>query len=102
VGPWIRVTDGKHWADKPRWSPDGKTIYYISEERGYFNVRARRFDPENGRPQGEAFAVTSFNSPQMLIGQNIPNVGLSVTRDQLVVTVAHTSGSIWVLDNVDR
>src|SRR5262249_33828726 len=85
VGPWIRVTDGKHWADKPRWSPEGKTIYYISEEKGYFNVRGRRFDPEHGRPQGEAFAVTSFNSPKMMIGQNIPNVGLSVTGDRLVV-----------------
>ena len=25
-GPWIRITDGKHWDDKPRWAPDGKTF----------------------------------------------------------------------------
>ena len=24
-GPWVRMTDSKHWDDKPRWSPDGKT-----------------------------------------------------------------------------
>src|SRR5207245_6636772 len=23
-GPWMRVTDGQFWDDKPRWSPDGK------------------------------------------------------------------------------
>ena len=25
-GPWIRVTDGQQWDDKPRWSPDGNTM----------------------------------------------------------------------------
>jgi hypothetical protein len=29
-------------------------------------------------------------------------VGLSLTEDKLIVTVAQVSGSIWVLDNVDR
>jgi Tol biopolymer transport system component/DNA-binding winged helix-turn-helix (wHTH) protein len=101
AGPWIRVTDGKHWADKPRWSPDGRTIYYISEEKGYFNVRGRRFNPEHRSAQGEDFAVTSFDSPKMMIGQNIPNVGLSVKEDRLVLTVAQVAGSIWVLDNVE-
>jgi len=37
-GPWIRITDGKHWDDKPRWSPDGKVIYFLSERSGFFNV----------------------------------------------------------------
>ena len=34
-GKWIRITDGRHWDDKPRWSPDGKTIYFLSR-RGRF------------------------------------------------------------------
>jgi hypothetical protein len=29
-------------------------------------------------------------------------VGLSLTQDKLVMTMAEESGSIWVLDNVDR
>src|SRR4029077_20447136 len=32
----------------------------------------------------------------------IPPVGLSLTQDKLVMTMAEESGSIWVLDNVDR
>src|SRR5207253_322014 len=24
-GTWTRITNGKQWDDKPRWSPDGKT-----------------------------------------------------------------------------
>ncbi|HEV8130450.1 MAG TPA: protein kinase, partial [Acidobacteriota bacterium] len=26
-GKWTRITEGKYWDDKGRWSPDGKTIY---------------------------------------------------------------------------
>jgi hypothetical protein len=32
----------------------------------------------------------------------IPPVGLSLTQDKLVLTMAEESGGIWILDNVDR
>ena len=51
-GPWIRLTDGKQWDDKPRWSPDGKTIYFISDRDGFFNVWGIRFNPVQGRCWG--------------------------------------------------
>jgi len=28
----------RYWDDKPRWSPDGKTIYFVSNRTGFFNV----------------------------------------------------------------
>ena len=62
-GRWIQMTDGKHWDDKPRWSPDGRTIYYVSERRGFFNVWGVHFDPLIGKPQGEPFQVTHFDNP---------------------------------------
>jgi len=37
-----------------------------------------------------------------MVPQWIPAVGLSLTEDKLVITMAEESGSIWVLDNVDR
>ena len=68
-GPWTRITDNNHWDDKPRWSPDGRTVYFVSRRGGFFNVGP---------------------------------VGLSLTQDKLVLTLEEQSGSIWVLDNVDR
>jgi Tol biopolymer transport system component/DNA-binding winged helix-turn-helix (wHTH) protein len=101
-GPWIRLTDGKQWDDKPRWSADGKTIYFISERGGFLNVWGLRFDPVKGAVHGEPFRVTSFNRPSLMIPKDISLVSLSVAQDRLVVTLAQTSGSIWLLDNVDR
>jgi Tol biopolymer transport system component/DNA-binding winged helix-turn-helix (wHTH) protein len=101
-GPWIRVTDGKHWDDKPRWSPDGKTIYYLTERRGFFNMWGLHFDPLRGRPQGEPFQVTSFEIPTLMVPNNIPAVDPSLTNGRLVLPLAQTTGNIWILDNVDR
>jgi len=38
----------------------------------------------------------------MMIAKCIPFVGLSVSQSQLMATVSQSSGSIWILDNVDR
>lgn len=101
-GAWIRVTDDRHWDDKPRWSPDGKTIYFVSSRSGVYNIWGIRFDTTNGRPVGEAFRVTAFENPSLMIPDKINLVGLSLTQDKLVLTMEDRSGSIWMLDNVDR
>jgi dipeptidyl aminopeptidase/acylaminoacyl peptidase len=101
-GPWTRITDGRHWDDKPRWSPDGKTIYFVSGPGGFFNVWGIHFDPAAGKPVGQPFQVSRFDRPRLMILRSIPFVDLSLTQDKLVLTMAEESGSIWVLDNVDR
>ena len=100
--PWIRITDGNRWDDKPHWSPDGKMIYFISGRSGFFNVWGIRFDPANGKTVGDPFPVTAFDSPSEMVPKFIPTVALSLTQDRLVLTVAQVSGSIWVLDHVER
>ena len=99
-GPWIRITDGKQWDDKPRWSPDGKTIYFVSRRGGFFNVWGRRFDPIQGQPVRNEFRVTAFERPSLMVPQQIQPVALSLTQNRLVLTTSEVSGSIWVLDNV--
>jgi Tol biopolymer transport system component/DNA-binding winged helix-turn-helix (wHTH) protein len=99
--PWTTITEGNHWDDKPRWSPDGRIIYFLSDRRGFFNVWGIHFDPVKGRAEGEPFQVTAFDNPRLMVAEVIPDVGLSFTQDQLIVNVSQVSGSIWVLDNVD-
>jgi Tol biopolymer transport system component len=101
-GPLIRITDGKHWDDKPRWSPDGRVIYFLSERHGFFNVWGVHFDPMKGKPVGDPFQVTALDNPSLILAKSMTSVGLSVTKERLVVTVAQVSGSIWVLDSVDK
>lgn len=100
-GEWVPITDGKDWADKPRWSPDGKTIYYVSGRAGFFNVWGIRFDPAKGHPVGKPFRVTNLSSPGLMIPEEISPVELSLTQDRLTLTMAEISGSIWLLEHVN-
>lgn len=99
-GQWVPIPPRGHWDDKPRWSPDGKTIYYVSETHGFFNVWGIHFDPRHGLPVGKPFRVTKFESPNLMIPTYIPPVELSIAKDKLVINLAEISGSIWMLENV--
>jgi Tol biopolymer transport system component/DNA-binding winged helix-turn-helix (wHTH) protein len=101
-GRWTRITERAQWDDKPRWSPDGRTIYFVSGRGGFFNIWGIHFDPAAGKTIGEPFQVSRFESPRLMVPRWIPAVGLSLTQDKLVLTMAEESGSIWLLDNVDR
>jgi Tol biopolymer transport system component/predicted Ser/Thr protein kinase len=101
-GRWIRITDARFWADKPRWAPDGRTVYFLSNRGGpFFNVWGIRFDTVNGAPIGEPFRVTRYESPsRMIAALGSTDIALSETR--LVLPIMEVSGSIWLLDNVDH
>ena len=99
-GSWIRITDGTRWDDKPRWSPDGKTIYFLSGRSGFFNVWGIRFDATSGKPVGEPFRVTTFETPALMIPEQMDAAELSVIQGRMGLTMEERSGSIWMLDNV--
>ena len=77
-------------------------VYFVPGRSGFFNVWGIHFDPVQGKPIGGPFAVTKFESPAPMVPWHIPSVELSLNQDQLVLTLEHFSGSIWMLENVDQ
>ncbi|HRH45779.1 MAG TPA: hypothetical protein PKY82_29325, partial [Pyrinomonadaceae bacterium] len=100
-GDWIPISEGQHWDDKPRWSPDGKTIYFVSNRTGFFNVWKVGFDPTTGNPLDQPTRVTDFESPTQMIMPNIVPLEMVLTHDQLVLPMMDTTGGIWILENID-
>jgi Tol biopolymer transport system component/DNA-binding winged helix-turn-helix (wHTH) protein len=101
-GPLVRITDPMNWSDKPRWAPDGKTLYFLSSRGGFFNVWGVHFDPARGNVVGDPFRVTNFDSTRPMIPKHMSPVGFSLTHNSLVLTMEQVSGSIWVLNDVDQ
>jgi eukaryotic-like serine/threonine-protein kinase len=100
---WTRLASDHTWPDKPRWAPDGRTLYFISRRpAGYFNVWALGFDPERGVPVGEPFAVSSFDSPGLYISPYLERAEMDVSARHIVLTMRTVSGSVWMLEDVDR
>ena len=101
-GEWRVIVQDGYWYDKPRWAPDGRTLYFLSNRAGFFNVWGIRFDSDQGRPVGEPFRVTAFESPGRMISSRVGAVEISVVRNKLAVPITEVSGNIWMLDGVDR
>ncbi|MEP6848773.1 MAG: winged helix-turn-helix domain-containing protein [Acidobacteriota bacterium] len=100
-GSWIPITEGQYWDDKPRWSPDGKTIYFVSNRTGFFNVWKVPFDPLSGKPLDKPVRVTDFESPTQMIMPNIVPMEMVLTHDKIVLPMMEASGGIWILENID-
>ena len=92
---WIALTDGSAWESSPRWSPDGKLVYYVSTRDGYHCIWAQRLDASN-KPSGAAFAVYHFHSarrsPAIL---PFGDTDLFVGRNQLLFSLSELTGNIW-------
>ena len=101
-GVWRAITDGTWFDDKPRWGPDGRIVYFVSNRTGVANVWARRFDNETGTALGDPFPVTSFRSAQFLLTPRTVQMDIAITATQLLLPMSESRSEIWMLDQVDR
>jgi len=101
-GAWRAITDGAWFDDKPRWGPDGKILYFVSNRTGIANVWGRRFDSSAGTPIGDPFPVTSFRSAQFLLTPRTVQMDIAITATHLLLPMTESRSEIWMLDQVDR
>jgi Tol biopolymer transport system component len=92
---WVSLTEPGNWVDKPRWSPSGNVIYYLSDRDGFVCVWARSLDPATKRPVGAPKALAHFHEGRNSIG-SVNGMSLSAARDKLVFSVGEEFGNIWI------
>jgi eukaryotic-like serine/threonine-protein kinase len=94
---WIPVTGDEGWADKPRWSPDGNLIYFISNRDGFFCVWAQQVVSGSKQPTGAPISIAHFHGSRL----SIENVGvgrpmeISVAKDKIALNLGELTGNIW-------
>jgi Tol biopolymer transport system component len=101
---WTRIASDHDGVDKPRWAPNGRTLYFISKRNSsFFNLRGARFDPVRGVPVGDPFMITRFDSPGLVISPDVRGgAEIGIAQRRAVLTMATVTGNIWMLDNVDK
>jgi Tol biopolymer transport system component/DNA-binding winged helix-turn-helix (wHTH) protein len=95
---WVPITPRDEWADKPRWSPDGRLLYYTRWGGSYWNVWARPMDRATGLPQGDAFQVTHFDTPRHQLSPGFQEAEISIGPGRLIVPIMEREGSIWMAE----
>lgn len=85
--------------EKPRWSGDGKTIFYLSNRDGHWCLWGRHFDPASGRAVGNPFEVKDYHNPDFTpYTIDSAELNLSVAGNLLYVNVSKNSGKIYVAE----
>ena len=93
---WMPVTDGRQKVDKPRFSPDGKSIYFTRDDDGSRVIRAVRFDPRSGQTQGDSFTVFDPDQSRLTLwGVNPRSLEIGIAKDKLVMLLAESTSNLW-------
>ncbi len=101
AGPesWILISDAKGWADKPRWSPDGNYIYFLSERDGFRCLWAQRIRPTTKQPVGQPNSIVHLhNSRRSMMHAGLAQVEFSVAKDKLAFNMTELTGNIWLAE----
>ncbi len=103
TAPWTEISPDSAWLDKPRWSPDGRLLYFIARgPAGFFDLAAIRFDPDHGTPVGTPFTLTHFDSPALMISNDLSHTEIGISAHRAMLTMVTQTGSVWMLENVDK
>jgi Tol biopolymer transport system component/predicted Ser/Thr protein kinase len=93
----IEIGDRATWTGSPRWSADGRFLYYLSNRDDFNCVWAVPLDPATKRPSGEPFAVLhSHGSERSGEMPSRRGFSIAVSRRRLVVNAGELSGEIYV------
>jgi serine/threonine protein kinase/Tol biopolymer transport system component len=79
---------------EPRWSEDGRLLYFASERDGFANEWAVDFDPASGKI-GEPFQVTGFDGRTEFMP--LATSMSAASRGGLAARVVRPTGGIWLL-----
>jgi len=94
---WLAITDGR-WDDKPRWSPDGNILYFVSEQDGFRCIWANRLDPATKRPSAAPFPIFhAHEARRSLMNLGWGDLQISVARDKIVFNLSERTGNIWTM-----
>ena len=92
---WIEITDGSSQDTLPRWSANGRLLYFISDRDGFKCVWAQRLDARTQRPEGTPVGVAHFH--QAALKMPADDAYLAVARDKLVFSLQEATGNVWLL-----
>ena len=89
--------------DKPRWSPDGRIVYFTSERDGFRCIWGQPLDPLTNKPIGASFAAFhSHTARRSLKEMSLSRLGIGVTTNQFFFNQLERTGNLWMLSPVVR
>lgn len=97
---WVVMAEDDRYLESPRWSPDGRVLYWLAMKNGRCAIWARRFDPETGAAIGETVEVFHPREPNVQLNVPRANGVVDVAPDRLVFYRAEVRGNVYSLETL--
>jgi len=95
-GEWLDLAGEERRVSSPRWSPDGRLLYYLSERDNFPCVWARAFDPAGTPPLGEPFPVIHAHGTKMSLGGSVKGwFVMALGGHRLVFNAVEMTGEVY-------
>jgi eukaryotic-like serine/threonine-protein kinase len=93
---WIQFTGEDHWEDKPRWSEDGRAIYFQSNRDGFNCIWSRRFNSRRMTAEEPIQPYRHFHARSSNLDEvSHEAFNFWIAGGQVVLNVAESRGNIW-------
>jgi hypothetical protein len=93
---WIQVVGGAGFVDAPRWSPNGRLLYHLSDRDDFLCIWAYALDPMTRQPVGEPIPIAHAHDTQQKLLTSMRSMwSLAVGADRLVYNAARSSGNVY-------
>jgi len=86
-----------HHNDKPRWSPDGNRIYFVSDRDGFACLWSQPLEPETKAPVGQPqdlYHIHQVRRSILNVGYGLMDIG--VAPGKIVFNLGETTGNVWM------
>ena len=97
---WVEITSGGRRDVHPWWSPDGNTIYFLSDRDEFACIWAQPLDPATKRPKGPLKVLRHLHGRQRFGPVGPALFGFAMTTDALYFPVYESRGNIWLAEPV--
>jgi len=94
---WLGIDHTSLWDDKPRWSPGGNLIYFVSNRDGHFCLWAQRIDSRVPQLVGKPFPVYHFHNARLSPLNIMSFLEIDVAKDKITLGMEELTGNIWGL-----
>jgi Tol biopolymer transport system component len=96
---WIPISDPSVSSFEAAWSPDGSSVYFLSDRSGSRDLWMQRLQPDR-RAMGQPALVRRFADPRLTpltFHMRAPRyVGLSISARDAVLTLSEMNTSVWL------
>jgi Tol biopolymer transport system component len=94
---WTYLTPEAWNASQPEWSPNGRWLYFLSDQTGALAVHALPLSPSKTARSGPKLVVDFSNTGLTIAEMRPRDIGLAIAKDKLALGAAAHSGKLWSL-----